>query len=428
MERGKASAQDAHPRVRSQPRERAGRAFGALGAYISAMVDPALQPRTVLLGCSFAGLEFLYRLARRRGRFAPGEMTVVEPRDLHPYIPLTHEAALGARPPAALEFDTPAFCRALGAEWMAGSAAALDEARRVVILADGREVPYERLIVAVGSVPDVPEPFARSPAVIAVKFLDAAIALHRRLHVLRVSGAQSVRVVVVGAGITGVEWSAELAGGRVDGTRVATTLIGAHARILPRFHHRVARRVAHHLSELHIEVLTGRRALRLTADHILLEGGTAIPFDVVVWAGGVRPAPVAAALGLPCTARGHVVVSPRLAVPGHEGVYAIGDCARIVEGEREWPTMERAIEAIWQGAYLARRAAAGWPPDAGPPHRLRRDFFYGLSLGPRRSAIVYRGTIAEGRTLVWFRRWLEWAYYARFGWLARSLGRARRSS
>src|SRR5581483_9690226 len=121
-------------------------------------------------------------------RFTPGEMTVIEPREQHPYIPLTHEAASGARAPEALLFDTPAFCRAIGAAWVNGALSELDATRRLVRLADGREVPYERLVLAVGSVPDLPEPLEQIPAVVPAKFLADALALRRRLRSLRISG------------------------------------------------------------------------------------------------------------------------------------------------------------------------------------------------------------------------------------------------
>jgi hypothetical protein len=80
--------------------------------------------------------------------------------------------------------------------------------------------------------------------------------------------------------------------------------------------------------------------------------------------------------------------------------------------------MERAIEAIWQGALLGRRMAAGREDGEGPAHRLRRHFFFGLSLGPRHSLVLYRGLWVDARVFVHFRRWLKWAYYARFTMLA----------
>jgi len=375
--------------------------------------DTAAGRVTILAGCSFAGLEFLYRLSRRR-RLAPGTMVVVEPRARHPYIPLAHETVIGRRAPGTLQFDTPAFCRSIGADFISDSLASLRTAERMVTLTSGRVLAYDRLILAVGSVPDIPAAFAQSPSVVAAKFLDDPAALHRRLHVLRVQGARVLRAVVVGGGITAVEWSAESASARVDGVRIVTTLVGGDPRLLPRFHPRVARRAAHVLSTLRIETLLGRRALDISGDHVVLEQNVSIPFDMILWAAGVRANPVLAALGLPLTEDGHVVVTPRLAVPGLDGVYAMGDCARIAGAGAARPTTDRAIDAIWQGAYLARRVAAGWRPDAGPAFRLRRTFPYGMSLGPRRSAIVYRGLHADMRPFVWFRRWLQWGYYARF--------------
>jgi len=374
----------------------------------------------VVVGCSFAGLELLYRWARRNGRFAPGEVSVIDPLDAHQYVPLVHEVASGESDASAMRFDTAAFCESIGAELVRGAMARLDEARRTVVLDDGRELEYDRLVLAVGSVLDVPDTLAKATNVIPVKFLESAQAIRRRLHVLRVGGASVQRVVVVGAGLTGVEWSAALAAARVDGARLATTLVCGDVRILPAFPLRVARSAARALGALGVEILLSSRVTAVNTQQVVLQGGIGIPFDVVVWATGVRPSPVVATLDLPLTNDGHIAVTPRLAVRGHDGIYAMGDCARIVDDRgRILPTMERAIEAIWQGAYLARRFTAGWPPADGPPHRVRRDFFYGISLGRKRGAIIYKGFVSSGPLQLWFRRFLRWGYYARFRWAAR---------
>ena len=367
---------------------------------------------TVLAGCSFAGLEYLYRTVRRKGRFPHGAMTVIDPRPIHSYIPLAHEVTGGVREADDLRFDAAAFCRAIGAEWIQGAIATLDRERRVVGLADGRSVPYDRLVIAIGSVPNLPEAFARSPAVIPAKFVDDAAALRRRLHVLRVSGASVLRVAVIGGGITGVEWSAELASGRVDGARLATTLVCDTSRLLPTFSRAMSQRAASALSSAGVELLLGRHATKLSRDHVLLEGGTAVPCDVVVWAGGVRPHPVVSTFGLPVTADGHLIVNARLEVEGDASIRAIGDCARVVEGGREWPTTMRAIEAIWQGAALARLMDPD-PTREPKPHRLHRDVSYGISLGRKRAAIVHRWFDISGAPVVVFRRLLQWGYYRR---------------
>jgi NADH dehydrogenase len=388
------------------------------------VADSSPRPRIVILGCSFAGLELVYRYARQRGRLEVGELTVIEPRLAHPYIPLAHEVISGARIPADLAFDHERFCTAVGATFVRASALAVDPVRRVVRVGGeggARELPYDRLVVAVGSVAAVPGAFAGSPRVIPSKFVADALRLRDRVRELRARGTP-VRVAVVGAGITGVEWGAELAGSGVDGERVDVVIVGREPELLPQFRRTVARHAQRVLARYGVRLVLGRSVAAVGDDGLTLDGGEHVPCDVVLWAGGVRPNPALGAFGLPLTADGHVVVTPRLTVPGHDGVYAAGDVARIVGADRTpRPTMERAIEAIWQGAYLARRLAAGRRAEEGPAHRIRRDFFYGLSLGRRNSLVLYGRFWFDLRLNVHFRRWLQWAYYERF----RILGRLR---
>ena len=378
-------------------------------------------PRIVLIGCSFAGLELLYRYVRARRRLTPGEITVVEPRTHHPYIPLAHEAASGATPPESLRFDIEAFCAAIGVSFVRGAAIALDTTARVVHLEGGSVLSYDRLVVAVGSEPAIPAALAGQP-LLPAKWLADALQVHERIRTLHLTTGAPARLTIVGTGITGVEWAAEMAGSVIAGLRPVVTLIGEDARLLPSFPPGIAARAGKVLGRLGVRCVLSRSVRDVAAGAVVLDDGERVETDVTVWAGGVRPNELVRRLGLPLTPAGYVVVTPRLAVPGVAGVYAIGDAARVVEGDIPWPTMERAIEAIWQGALLGRRLAARSADDQGPPHRLRRDFFYGLSLGPRHSLVLYGRWWVDSRIFVHFRRWLKWAYYARFRLLARSLG------
>jgi NADH dehydrogenase len=167
----------------------------------------------------------------------------------------------------------------------------------------------------------------------------------------------------------------------------------------------------------------GRTVERIDGAAVTLDDQTVLPAAAVLWAGGVRPAPVLAALGIPLGARGHLRVTPRLAVRGADGplphVYALGDAVQVTEDDGAVrPTMVRAIEAIWQATLLARRLAGGWAHDAGPAHRLRRDFFHGVSLGPRHSLVVYGRWWLDSRRFVRFRHFLRWGFYLRYRLLA----------
>ena len=336
------------------------------------------RPRNdlVVLGCSFAALEFLYRRVRHYGRFTPGACTVVEPAAVHTYLPLAHEVASGVARAVRNTYDVAAFVASIGAAWCPRAAVAVDPVRRLVYLDQNEPIAFSRLIIAVGSVADIPGEIAGWASLFAAKNADDAVRLHSQL-------APRHTVAVVGGGITGVEWAAELA------RRARVRLITESDSILASFAPGIQRHAGRRLARLGVHITTGQRV------------GARPDTDFIVWAGGVRANPMLARCGLPLTDDGHLVVDSRLGVPGHPGIYGIGDAVR--------PSGDRAIDAIWQGTWLARHL--GRELDE---YRAGRTFFYGISLGPGHSMIVRGRWWADTPLFVAFRRWLRGAYYARF--------------
>ncbi len=148
---------------------------------------------------------------------------------------------------------------------------------------------------------------------------------------------------------------------------------------------------------------------------------------LAMWAGGIQPAAVLEGLGLPRTDAGWLAVGPTMqcfatARPTRPDVFACGDAVRVVGGQGQWPTMQRAIECIWQAKVVAKniaRLAEHAPdyPDGVPsllPHVLRPRFAYGVSLGAR-SLVVYGAARLDLPGInTWFRRWLMRQYFARY--------------
>jgi hypothetical protein len=91
-------------------------------------------------------------------------------------------------------------------------------------------------------------------------------------------------------------------------------------------------------------------------------------------------------------------------------------------GDGQWPTMQRAIECIWQAKTVAANALTlleereGYPDGVPPlqPHTLRETFFYGVSVGAK-SYVAYGSTMFGQPSINrWFRRWLMRQYFARY--------------
>ncbi|HEV3390209.1 MAG TPA: FAD-dependent oxidoreductase [Solirubrobacteraceae bacterium] len=235
--------------------------------------------RLVIVGASLAGLRAA-QAARKAG--FDGELVMVGEERHLPYTrpPLSKELLAGEQDTERVHFP----CDTLEAEWRLGvPAASLDRGRRRVVLADGDEVSYDRLIVATGSRPRRwPGAGGELDGVHVLRNLEDALAL-------RAAFAGRPRVAIVGAGFIGCEvaQTARKAGLEVTLIEVAAT------PMLP-----LGPELGEWCAELHREngvdlrLATGVTALLGGSDHvegIELADGERVGADVVVIGLGAVP-------------------------------------------------------------------------------------------------------------------------------------------
>jgi NADPH-dependent 2,4-dienoyl-CoA reductase/sulfur reductase-like enzyme len=154
--------------------------------------------RVVIVGASLAGLRAAEGL--REAGFT-GSLTLIGDEAYPPYDrPPLSKTVLAGRIPANHTF-LPQI-RDINAGWLLGKpATALHLSQRVVELADGRTVPYDRLLITTGTRAR-PWPDAQQAAidgVCTIRTLDDSARLYERLT------ARPKRVLVIGAGFTGSE-------------------------------------------------------------------------------------------------------------------------------------------------------------------------------------------------------------------------------
>jgi NADH dehydrogenase len=100
-------------------------------------------------------------------------------------------------------------------------------------------------------------------------------------------------------------------------------------------------------------------------------GGERLRSYNVIWAAGVRAAPLLATLGVPLGAGGRVAVQPDCSVPGHPEVFVIGDAAYLTDSAG---TVVPGVSqgALQMGRYVARLITAelrGAPDARAVPFR-----------------------------------------------------------
>ena len=101
-----------------------------------------------------------------------------------------------------------------------------------------------------------------------------------------------------------------------------------------------------------VHVRLGVSAARVQEHGAELTDGTLLASRTVLGTVGTRPNALVAAMGL-ATERGRIVVAADLSVPGHPGVWALGDCAAVpnaFDGKKAPPTAQFAVR---EGCLLA---------------------------------------------------------------------------
>lgn len=274
----------------------------------------------VIIGNGMAAARLVDELSRHAlGRYA---IAVIgdEPRLAYNRVLLSSVLA-GEVTSREIELKTADWWRERGVTVRYGCrAAAIDTRRREVILADGTQMPFAKLVLATGS-RSLRPPLSGMDLPGVLTFRDAADAA-----MISAASGPGARVVVIGGGLLGIEAAYGLAKG---GARV--TLVHLMDRLMERqLDTPAATLVQEKLRAMGVSiVLNAETALidgKNRAEAIVLKDGRRLVTDLVVVAIGIRPnAELAQAAGM-TTERG-IIVDDTLttSVPG---IYAIGECAQ----------------------------------------------------------------------------------------------------
>lgn len=218
------------------------------------------------------------------------------------------------------------------------------------------------------------------------------------------------RFVVVGGGLTGIEFAASLrialdhlcAAHRRDSGSVSVTLLERQERIAPACHPRLSGRLACQLDRLGVDVETRCRVERIASDHLRTTRG-GIPADRVLCCIGSR-----ADLRLSLNGFDHdgggLPVLPTLQLSGVPNVFVVGDA--IASDAPVYQETKRASHAMRQGRAAARnlrRLARGEPPSPYT-HPVLPAL---VSLGTDYALMEYRGFCAGGTLPARIKHYLE---------------------
>ena len=356
----------------------------------------------LVVGSGFAGLWAALGAARRLDELAvPAgavDITVLSPQPFHDIRVRNYEADLSACRIPLADLLGP-----VGVAHLATEVTAIDPGARTVTTSGGVTHGYDRLVLASGShvlKPDIPGLREHG---FDVDTYDGAVAL--REHLTRLArGSSSVAaatVVVVGAGLTGIELACELpsrlrqlfdrVGPRVillDRNDIGSDMGDSARPVIERA-----------LADNDVRAVPGVTVTAIDEHGVTLASGERLAAGTVVWCAGMRASPLTGQLPVARDRLGRVPVDDYLRVVGVPAVFAAGDVA-VARMDDE----HHSVMSCQHGRPMGRYAGYNVIGDLfGEPMLALRIPWYVtvLDLGP--AGAVYtegwdRAVVAQGAT------------------------------
>jgi len=346
------------------------------------------KKRILILGGGFAGMKTAECLEGELRRDPFVSVSLVSETNALLFTPMLAEVAGSSLEPSHI--STPLRTSLRRTEFIRGKVASVNFERKCVTLepqpgeAEGRELAYDQLVFALGAVSNYlgltnvqKLAFDFKSLVDAIKIRNRVIDLFERADRETDPAARKslLTFVIAGGGFAGVE----LAGALNDFARgilvdypnlsnddVRIVLVHARDVILPELSATLGRYAQARMEERGVEFILNARLTDARPGAVVLSNGE-LPAETLVWTAGTAPNPLTKTLGVEVDRRGAILVEPTLAVKGKSGVWALGDCAAVVDAKTGKPCPPTAQFALREAATVARniRAALEGQPARG---------------------------------------------------------------
>jgi NADH dehydrogenase len=340
----------------------------------------------VVLGGGFAGRTTAEYLEREFGADRSVAFTLISDTNALLFTPMLAEVAGSSLEPTHI--SSPLRTSLRRTQVLRGRVTGIDlDRRRVVLALDGsdsdetapgasHEIAYDQLVLALGSTANF---FGiQNLEKLAFNFKSLLDAIRIRNHVIDMferaerttdaeQRAELLTFVIAGGGFAG----AELAGALNDFSRgiladypnlrpeeLRIILVHSGARILPELSESLADYAQRSMSARGVAFKLKARLVDARPGVVVLGTGEEIRARTLVWTAGTAPNPLLKTLAVEHDGRGAVIVESTLAVPGHPGHWALGDCAAITNPKTGKPCPPTAQFALREGRVVARNICA----------------------------------------------------------------------
>jgi NADH dehydrogenase len=337
--------------------------------------------RILILGGGFAGMKTAECLEKELQKDRSVSISLISETNALLFTPMLAEVAGSSLEPSHI--STPLRTTLHRTEFIRGRATNVDLENKRVSLETGidgndscrSEIDFDHLVFALGAVSNYLG--LTNVQKLALDFKSLIDAIRIRNHVIEMfeqadresdpaARKPLLTFVIAGGGFAGVE----LAGALNDFARgiladypnlrredVRVVLVHSRDRILPELSESLGRYAQKRMEVRGVEFRLNTRLTDAREGVVVLSDGE-IPAETLVWTAGTAPNPLSKSLPLEKDKRGALIVDSTLAVSGHSGLWALGDCAAVVDSKTGKSCPPTAQFALREAATLAKNIRA----------------------------------------------------------------------
>ena len=305
--------------------------------------------KVVIIGGGYAGIYALRELVKNRDI----KITLIDKHTFHNLQPEVYDLIANKSNMADVTIDLTTLCMGMDHDYLEFKnlkVRNIDTQKKRIFTEEKETVDFDYLIMAAGTRTFFPSAIEGLNEAEDIKKLHRAIFFKQSFENQlfekisdEVKQCNNTHIVVVGAGLSGVEIAAEMAfnsnkffkRGNFACDNLKITLVSSSPTILPGLSKDVINMSHKRLKDLGINVITGSKMEKCDEEYIYLTNGTKISQSFIVFAGGIEATKITDVLDVNKNGRGQIVVNEFMQTDKYENIFAIGDMAEIRDKKGE---------------------------------------------------------------------------------------------
>ncbi len=331
--------------------------------------------KILILGGGFGGVNILREIQNMFQDKVNVDISIVNQNNFFLFTPMLPEVASGMIHPRDISIPIRTFCKR--AKFYQAVISSINLEQKLVTISrlfDGKvhALEYDYLILSLGSITNFFGNKNIEKHSFTIKTIEDAIGIRNHsINMLENAGQTSdpdlqqklMTFTVVGGGFAGVETIGEInhlireSAARmypnINPEKINMKLISSKAGILPEVSESLSKKAMEYLKKHGIGIITNTKAVDADEDYVLLDNNEKIPCATLIWAGGVTVDPVISELKCEHGKSGKVQVDKFLRLIGYQNVFALGDCAEIIDPSTGKPYPPTAQHAIHQSEVVS---------------------------------------------------------------------------